>query len=265
MSTQSIPWFPLYPRDLLVGLSEMTANAQHIFFLILIMIYENNGPIPLQTERLARRAKRSDEETADAVEELRRIGKIAISAENLISNARADIEIAIRREKWVEKSEKGKAAVKAKHAKQSLKDKAARISPPAALPEQARGLPDVPDTSAGGYPDLPAFLDRQKQIQKSSENIKGFSAEDRAVPNVEVHARTQLPADFVLTEERQAAASKLGLSHRDDIREEFENFTNWYRGRGVEAADWDAMWKSWIPTAIRKKREKSGRPHRPFI
>ena len=243
MSTQSIPWFPLYPRDLLVGLSEMTANAQHIFLLILVMIYENNGPIPLQVERLARRARRTDQETADAVEELRRTGKIAISEENMISNARADIEIAIRREKWLEKSEKGKAAVLAKHKKHGLQAKAPKLPPPVVLPALTTGLPDAPDTTASRYPELPAFLDRQKQkqIQNSSENIKGLSQEESGGAEIEYRARTQLPADFVLTEERSAAAHKLGLHHSDDIREEFENFLNWYRGRGIEAADWDAM------------------------
>ena len=90
-----IPWFKCYAGDLLGALAEMTPFEAALYVTCLLRMYDEDGPIPDQIERLARRCNMRLSDCRRAMDGLERQGRL-VRSNGHITNSRAQKELTER-------------------------------------------------------------------------------------------------------------------------------------------------------------------------
>lgn len=90
-----IPYFNFYPTDFMKGVRGLTPQEVGIYVMLLCRIYEENGPIAIHPGRMAAYCGCSERLVAKVIDRLVYLGRLTIS-EGMISDDRAEVEIAKR-------------------------------------------------------------------------------------------------------------------------------------------------------------------------
>jgi|TARA_R100000049_G_C1935156_1_gene79014 uncharacterized protein YdaU (DUF1376 family) len=85
------PWIKWFPSDFLNGVSDLSPHEIAVFTVILCRIYDEDGPIPHNLKKIARRCNMRFPQCEKAVNSLAEEGKIIIQ-DGLIDNKRAQKE-----------------------------------------------------------------------------------------------------------------------------------------------------------------------------
>lgn len=95
--TDRLEWFPCYPAKLLGALAGMTANEKLVYMVVLLRIYEINGPCRDSVDAIAVRAGVQRRQVAAAIDRLVEDGRL-VRSEDGFHNPVADAVLAESRE-----------------------------------------------------------------------------------------------------------------------------------------------------------------------
>lgn len=104
------PWFKCFPSLLLGALSAMSPEEGYTYTVLLMRLYEADGPVPETARTLSRRTGLTERKVADAVEALIAMGKIQRLPDGRLDSDTTHGEIAARADRRDAKSEAGKAS-----------------------------------------------------------------------------------------------------------------------------------------------------------
>lgn len=96
-SRNRLPWFKCEPGPFLNALARMPGDAQHVYFVVILQIYEHGGAIRDDVEELAHFCRRTVKATQAAVDRLVEKGYLQ-RGDGRLSNARAEAELTQRAE-----------------------------------------------------------------------------------------------------------------------------------------------------------------------
>lgn len=113
-----IPYFSFYPSDFMGGVRGLSAQEVGIYTMILCRIYEENGPVEYHVRRLSAYCGTREATLEKTVDKLVDLGKLTI-ADGMLSNVRAEAEIAKRAHGLKIASTAGKVSAEKRQQKQS--------------------------------------------------------------------------------------------------------------------------------------------------
>lgn len=120
MASSNIPYFRFYPADFMLGVRGMSAQEIGVYTMILCRIYEGSGPVEYNPLRLSTYCGMRQATFDKVLEKLVDLDKLQMHG-GMISNARADIEIAKRADDLKNNSKAGKASAEKRQQNQQMK------------------------------------------------------------------------------------------------------------------------------------------------
>jgi uncharacterized protein YdaU (DUF1376 family) len=112
-----IPYFSFYPADFMNGVRGLNATEVGVYMMLLCRIYEENGPVEYHVRRLATYCGMREQTFLKSVQSLIDLGKLTVAA-GMLSNPRAEAEIAKRARDLENNSKAGKASAEKRQGKQ---------------------------------------------------------------------------------------------------------------------------------------------------
>lgn len=103
-----IPWFKCFPSDFLNGVSTLSPHEGWVYAIILMRIYDEDGPIPDKPEQIARRCNMRLYQCKKAIDTLVDEGKL-IRENGYLANDRAN-KVLVERHELAKKSSRAAAA-----------------------------------------------------------------------------------------------------------------------------------------------------------
>lgn len=167
---EALPWFPCNPTKLLGALAGMKPTEGYVYVVMLLRIYECNGPCPDTLDAIVKRTGYNRRIVSDAIDRLFRAGRLKREPEGIVNPVAEKVladTIALRQER-VRSGQKGAAA---------------RWQKPQQNQKNGHGTANAEPMANDGY------LHLQKQVQKEEEDSlfpRGNSAPE--VPVVDVRA-----------------------------------------------------------------------------
>lgn len=230
--TKTDVWMPLFIGDYMTATSRLTTE-QHGAYLLLIMDYWKNGPLPDNDQILAQITRMRPDAWSNARGVLAGFFKVA---NGQWRHSRIEKEIAEAVER------KGKAKDKASKAAQ------ARWSASGNARSNARSnasdmLEQCPSPSPSPSP-----------LPLPSESPQSAGADAPAGKPASHPRKRKIPDDFQPTDDHRDQAGKLNVSLHDELQKFRDHFT----ANGKPMADWNAAFRNWIRRSSEFKREKSG-------
>lgn len=225
MNEDRLPWFRAYPRAWLSALDGMSQDEQSVFNMVLLRIYDVDGPIGDDARTLGHRCKISEKRASVALERLVKIGKIT-RRNGKLSNENCEAEL--KRRSTAAASASG--AAKKKWQKNEVKQ---RNDPCDRIANAKRGQTDL-------------------DLDKDSEVKEGRKVEARA-------RATRLPSDWTPSPDLTAYANARGFEGAalDRVVEKFRNYWTAKSGKDATKIDWSATFRNWI---ITEQERGNGRP-----
>lgn len=104
------PWFKCFPSLLLGALSAMSPDEGYTYTVLLMRLYEADGPVAETARTLSRRSGLSERRVAEAIEGLIAMGKVQRLADGRLDSDTTHAEIADRADRREAKSDAGKAS-----------------------------------------------------------------------------------------------------------------------------------------------------------
>lgn len=168
MSAQ--PFVQFYPSDFLNGIWDLSPNEIAVYTVILMSIYDQDGPIPDEPAKIARRCNMRRPQCEKSIQSLVNDGKLT-RIEGRIGNKRAEKELEKRREKSAKQSQNAQK----------------RWQQEAEKPNE-NNEPDIPPHSDGTANDMPTRNQKlevrnQKDIEERFEDFReAYPKRDGADP-----------------------------------------------------------------------------------
>jgi uncharacterized protein YdaU (DUF1376 family) len=221
MSKKTNVWMPLYIADYLADTTRLTTE-QHGAYLLLIMDYWRNGPLPDDDGSLANITRLSMPQWKKHRPVLARLF-IVEGGEWL--HKRVDTELQAAAENAAKHEERAKKAAAARWSKESKSNASsnATSTPEAQLEECPSPSPSPKPTTEG----KPSFVGASRTHAR--ETVPG----------------TPVPADFEPDQSHRGIAHNMGL----DLLAEREKFVDHYTSTGDVLADWPAKFRNWLRNA----------------
>lgn len=229
------PFIKFFPSDFLGGTSGLSPAERGVYMTLLCLMYEQDGPIPRDDGRLARRCGAPKAAFIRSLECLIYEGKIT-DAGGMLSNGRAEkaiidrasrVEIATiaANERW--SAQKGKS--KQKQGRHNAN----------AMPEQCQT-----ECQPEPEPDI-----------KDNTNVLFKKPTKRA---------TAIRDDWSLSERSRQDAIDRQFS-AEEINHEANQFRDYHLAKGSTYKNWDAAWRTWLGNSRKFARgpaNQSGRKNR---
>lgn len=117
MSEKRIPWFRFYPADFMDGVRGLSAQEVGLYTMLLCRMYEESGAIEDHTLRLSTYCGMREKTFTATLDKLVALGKIR-RRDGMLTNDRAEAEIADRSDDLKIASAAGKASAKKRQQKQ---------------------------------------------------------------------------------------------------------------------------------------------------
>lgn len=223
------PFIKFFPSDFLGGTSGLSPAERGVYMTLLCLMYEQDGPIPRDDGRLARRCGAPKAAFIRSLECLIYEGKIT-DAGGMLSNGRAEkaimdrasrVEIATiaANERWSAQKEKSKQKQGQNNAK--------------AMPEQCQ-------TECQPEPEPDIKQEAKASLAKKRGN--------------------RLPDDWFLPKEWGEWAVDEGYEY-DQIKVEADKFKDyWHSVAGAKGVklDWQATWRNWMRNSSQQKGGRNG-------
>jgi hypothetical protein len=216
-------WFKCWQRDLLFALAQHSRDAQLVYCLTLLLIYDHDGAIRRDDEAMAKRADMPAESVARAYGELAAAGRLTIKR-GVISNARANEEMAERKRK----SEIGYAASQARWSRSAPKM-------------------DLRDADALQLHSEGNGTQTQTQTQTQKERAAGKSNGSGRVQ----HAGQFFTQHVNLTDEWRLAAKQCGIVSALEQDRQWDAFRNYHEAKDSGYVRWLAAWRTWCGNHVR--------------
>lgn len=211
-----IPYFSFYPADFMGGVRGLTAQEVGAYTMLLCRIYEENGPVEYHVRRLAAYCGMRESALEKAVDKLVDLGKLTL-VNGLLSNARAEAEIAKRAHGL------------------KLASRAGKISAEKKQQNQCEAATDV-----------------QRPFNHTDTDTDKEKREAKASPEKKARRRPELPLpDGWVPSDRNIADAEARNFTSREIDENAERFRNHHHAKGTRYRDWDAAWRTWLGNARR--------------
>lgn len=216
MAGNRIPYFRFYPTDFMRGVRGMTPQEVGAYTMLLCVMYENDGPVEYNADRLAAQCGMRLATFSKVIDRLMVLRKIILT-DGMISNERADLEISKRENDLKNNSKAGKASAEKRQQKQGAASTGVQQS----------------------FNHTDTDTDTVKREAKASQQKPRAS---------------RLSPDWFLPKEWGEWAVSEGCSV-DLIRSEADKFRDYWTAKaGASAAklDWLATWRNWIRAAMER-------------
>lgn len=253
------PWIKVFTSDLLASLIDMSADAQHVFLTVLLLLYDRDRAIPHDVEQLVRRTHRSREAVETAISELLRHEHLR-DEDGKLTNSRVEKDLAVRDEAMRTASENGKNAANARWRGKKPLLVAANDNTSKRYAADAQRMQNQNQKQNQNENHNQSENQNESQTQnqnylysgsdepKNKEGFLGEKEEGTAAINTTAAGkkkRMPLPEDFELTPELIAIARKSGVCGDRKLRDVFQHFVSHMRANGRTSADWGAAWSAW--------------------
>lgn len=221
------PWIKFFASDWLGGTSGLTAAERGVYITILALIYENNGPIPHDENRLSRRCGITKGAFVKVLKGLLDEGKL-ILADGRLSNRRAEVELKERQNR----SEKASQSANERWSKAGKKS------------EQDQG-PGNANASAKQCLD-----DANQKPEPELEGDGANAPSRRAAKKAALPAKSRMTPDWPLSDEGRDFARAHGLTD-DQTEEQLADFRIYWMDRRDRDASksvqgWEMTWRNRI-------------------
>ena len=206
--------------------AHLTVEEEGVYRRLLDHYYESEMPIPMETQPVLRRLRLGSH--SDIVGLI--LAEFFEACGDGYRHKRCDAEIAAYHSKAESNRENGKRG----------------------------GRPRKPTENPDGFQNTPTENPNHKPLTINQEpEIPPLSPEREKTKR-----NTRIPDPFMLTSEMRTWAAEKGLSI--DLREETENFVDYWRGSGKTKADWVSTWQVWMRKAQRDHAKGGRAGFRPF-
>ncbi|WP_168190895.1 YdaU family protein [Aquitalea aquatilis] len=221
MSKKTNVWMPLYIADYLADTTRLTTE-QHGAYLLLIMDYWRNGPLPDDDGSLANITRLSMPQWKKHRPVLARLFLVE-GGEWL--HKRVDTELQAAAENAAKHEERAKKAAAARWSKESKSNASSNAT---STPQEQ--LEECPSPSPSPKP--------------TTEGKPSFVGEARNRTR-EAALGTTVPADFEPDQSHRGIAHNMGL----DLQAERDKFVDHYTSTGEVLAEWPAKFRNWLRNA----------------
>lgn len=261
------PWFKCFPSLLLGALAGMTPDEGYTYTVLLMRIYEADGPVHETARSMSRRTGLPEKKVAEAIEGLIEIGKVQRLSDGRLDSDTTHGELASRADRREAKSEAGKAsAEKRSKARNKIADK----NDDEKIQENQRQASTAVQQTANDIE-----IEKEIDIPSETSSLRDAQARlaiDGADPKPKTKKRgARLPADWWPDDDLRAYARE-HLPDNASCHRETERFKNhWAAAAGANAVklDWGAAYRNWIlkasenftrsgPTGSRDAPRRSG-------
>lgn len=236
------PWIAVYTSDLLASLIDMPANTQHVFLVVMLLIYDDNGAIPYDLERIAHRVRRPKNVVKEILVALNKRDLLQID-NDMISIRRAQRAIEDRANRVDAAHERGVKGAYARWGKTDKKTNNARSN--------ASSMHNHSHNHNHNHNNIYSE-ERVSAVKKDGETKIAFPQEGRSVKR---RGPTPISADFVLTPERRAMALEEGIP-ASEIDTLFKSFVHHARRDDKRYYDWDEAWRFWVTNGALQRRQR---------
>lgn len=211
MAGNRIPYFRFYPTDFMRGVRGMTPQEVGAYTMLLCVMYENDGPVEYNADRLAAQCGMRLATFSKVIDRLMVLRKIILT-DGMISNERADLEISKRENDLKNNSKAGKASAEKR--------------------QQKQGKASTGVQQPFNHTDTDTDTDTERVEAKASKQKR----------------RCRLPDGWVPSPRNMQDAAEKGFTERD-AENEADKFRDYHIAKGTIYADWDAGWRTWIGRA----------------
>lgn len=229
----SAPYMPLFVADYLADTAHLSA-AEHGAYLLLIMNYwQRRKPLPNDDRKLARIVRMTDDEWADARENISEFFQVS---DDGWSHARIENEIYIVDGKSAKAKASARASVEARsaNAQRTLSERSANAE---LLGEDRIGENRISslrsDSASAPHPNS----DLNSEIQIKPEPI--------AKPKTTKPVKTALDPNASPTADDRSYAANLGMTEAT-LANEWEKFKLNHLSRQTRAVSWAMTWQTWV-------------------
>lgn len=249
------PWYKRYPSDFIAGTLSMTLEQKGAYSMVLDLLYDRGGPIPDDSQHIARVCGCSTRKWNQLRAELLAMGKL-VAMDGCLDNPRSAKQ-RISEEKEHEKhSENGsKGQDKSKINQSKIQDKS-EINDDASVKNNDLGEIRLPENvvdltkNQTGIPEARS----QKLEARKKEDLFG-------VPSGPPQKKaTRLSNDWQASEsDRQWCRTEFGWEG-ERIKLESEKFRDYWcavGGKGGTKLDWVATWRNWCRNANERNPGKT--------
>ena len=225
------PFFKCYPSDFLNGVAELTPHALAVYTICMMRMYDEDGPIPDDPVKIARRCNMRLPACEKALEELDSAAKIT-RVDGKIINPRVQQEVEKRREMSVKQSRNARGTntrtPNSEHDEPEYDNKINGTPQPTASQTEATTEPTRSQKPEARKKDNPPI---KPPLEKT--NAKG----------------TRLPETWEPDEKGRGYARSRGL----DPGEELEAFRDHWlaKPRDNTKLDWARTWQTWCRNAVK--------------
>ncbi len=207
-----IPYFNFYPTDFMHGVRGLSAQEVGVYTMVLCRIYEESGPVEYNLIRLATYCGMRVPTFTAVVEKLLLLGKLSLS-EGMLSNPRAEAEIAKRSDGLKLNSKAGLRSAEKRQQKQRT-----------------------------------ASTDVELPLNHTDTDTDTDKEKEEAIASKKKPRGARLAADWFLPVAWGDWALSEGLT-AEAIRIEASKFKDYWHSKSGPSAvkmDWLATWRNWI-------------------
>jgi len=223
MSEKRIPWFRFYPADFMDGVRGLSAQEVGLYTMLLCRMYEESGAIEDHTLRLSTYCGMREKTFTATLDKLVALGKIR-RRDGMLTNDRAEAEIADRSDDLKIASAAGKASAKKRQQKQG---------------KASTGV--------------------QRAFNHTDTDIDIKERDAYASPK-KAPRKCRISEEAEITEAMMRAADKRGHSQQE-AEAQFERFKNDALAKAKTFANWDRAFVTWLDSPYFKPITTSGETH----
>lgn len=191
------PWFKCYPDRLLGALSSLSPDAGYTYAVVLLRIYEADGPVLETARTLSRRTGLTERKVADALTELYTFGKLLRLDDGRLDSPTTHDELAARAERREACADAGKASA----------EKRSGLNKKASIKNEGRKTQQNQRSGATSVQRTVNDIDKERK-ETTKENIDGADA----------------PGDDEAGEGKSCRAALIGKLDQATIDEAFKRF-----------------------------------------
>lgn len=237
------PWFKCFPSLLLGALSAMSPEEGYTYTVLLMRLYEADGPVSETPRTMARRTGLTERKVSEAIEGLIAMGKVQRLPDGRLDSDTTHDEIADRSDRRDAASGAGKASARKRAEK--TRNKIAREHGAEKTKQNQQTAATHVQRGANELqielhtPSETTSL-REPRAERASDNPEKKSPAKRA---------HRLPADWWPDEDLKAFARERLPSNRA-CQEETDKFKDWAASaKNAVKVDWSGTYRNWIRKA----------------
>lgn len=250
-------WVKFDPADFLNGVIGLDSQSIGIYIVILMLIYDNGGPIRYDDAAVRKIARRSGARLDHFQKSIKILidDRKLIVHEGMISNSRAERELRQRATKVATLVRNfGSTVSKRSSSVPKAPSTETRNKEEVHVPEGKTNKINVENHQMGDvFPEIGAVDKNKKENKKENQKEKERPAAKPRPPAAATPAR-RIDPGRQMSNSNSVFAQSRGLNAKE-TKFEWDKFVRYYRGisgRNATSPDWDAVWESWVLRAAER-------------